>query len=198
MINVVGDRLKMHDFECKLDENWHLLVIFFEFKKNALAKKSHSVKIFIDSLSKSSQVSRDIKHTFHKSHEHIFAYGCDAVNIMGNVKPGQTAASNQITSQMISGNATNISLNQDFRSQQYFQGSLSLPLMYTKLDADKQSEFPIIADFLVKSLANKSTVGITTTEYVSAMKNLTRSVQKDSVFGSFESHDFNEEVILLH
>ena len=99
---------------------------------------------------------------------------------------------------MISGNAGNISLNQEFRSQQYFQGSLSLPFMYTRLDADKQSEFPIIADFLVKSLANKSTVGITTTEYVSAMKNLTRSVQKDSVFGSFESHDFNEEVILLH
>jgi hypothetical protein len=84
----------MHDFECKLDENWHLLVVFFEFKKNALAKKSHSVKIFIDSLSKSSQVSRDIKHTFHKSHEHIFAYGCDAIDLMGNAKPGPTAASN--------------------------------------------------------------------------------------------------------
>ena len=30
------------------------------------------------------------------------------------------------------------------------------------------------------------------------MKNLARSVQKDSSLGSFESHDFNEEVILLH
>lgn len=99
---------------------------------------------------------------------------------------------------MISGNAANISLNQEFRSQQYFQGSVSLPFMYTRLDADKQSEFPIIAEFLVKSLADKSTVGISTTEYVSAMKNLTRSLLKDSLFGSFESHDFNEEVILLH
>lgn len=50
VINVVGDRLKMHDYEARLDESWHLLVVFFEFKKGAITKKSHSVKIYIDSM----------------------------------------------------------------------------------------------------------------------------------------------------
>jgi|LauGreDrversion4_2_1035121.scaffolds.fasta_scaffold50748_4 hypothetical protein len=53
VINVVGDRLKMHDYEARLDENWHLLVVFFEFKKGAISKKSHSVKIYVDSMQKS-------------------------------------------------------------------------------------------------------------------------------------------------
>jgi hypothetical protein len=115
VINVVGDRLKIHDFECKLDDSWHLLVVQFEFKKGAITKKSHSVKIFIDSLSKSSQVSRDIKHSFHKSHEHLFAYGCDALDILGAGAKASGLTSTQAhatqQSQMVSTNAQNIILN---------------------------------------------------------------------------------------
>jgi hypothetical protein len=98
---------------------------------------------------------------------------------------------------MMSGTASVVNLNMDFRSIHYFQGSLSLPMMYTKQESDKQSEQPAVVDFLVKALANKATVGITTTEYVSMMRTLSRAGQKDSVFGNFESHDFNEEVIMI-
>jgi hypothetical protein len=48
-INVINDRLKINDFECKLDENWHLLVVYFEYKKKMVTNKdNHQVKIFID------------------------------------------------------------------------------------------------------------------------------------------------------
>ena len=86
-------------------------------------------------------MSRDIKHSFHKAHEHIFAYGCDAIDILGGVKPGGPAQSNQLsTSQMVSGTASMVNLNMDFRSIHYFQGSLSLPMMFTKQESDKQTD----------------------------------------------------------
>lgn len=55
VIYVVNDRFKLNDFECKLDENWHLLVVYFEHKKKQLAisnKEFHQVKIFIDNMTK--------------------------------------------------------------------------------------------------------------------------------------------------
>ena len=54
VINVINDKLKLNDFECKLDESWHLLVVYFEHKKKiAISNKEyHQVKIFIDSMTK--------------------------------------------------------------------------------------------------------------------------------------------------
>jgi hypothetical protein len=71
-------------------------------------------------------------------------------------------------------------------------------MMFTKLEGERQAEVTQVVEFLIRSLSQKATVGISTQEYLSAMRGLSRIPQKDSYFGSFESHDFNEEVILLH
>lgn len=79
-----------------------------------------------------------------------------------------------MSSQMVSTNAGTLNLNQEFRSEHYFQGSLSLPFIFTKLESDKQADLPALVEFLVRSIINKSTVGITTTEYVGSMRGLSR------------------------
>ncbi len=47
-------------------------------------------------------LSSNPKHTFHKSHEHIFAYGCDASEI---VKGTKSAKENNTISKTLSLNA---------------------------------------------------------------------------------------------
>ena len=100
IINVVNDRLQICDYDEKIDENWHTLVVYFDSKRKGFAGKEHQIKIFIDQLQRNVQTSNTLKHTFHKSHQHLLVYGCDARDIMSGVKPGMI--SSQISQQLMS------------------------------------------------------------------------------------------------
>jgi hypothetical protein len=55
-------------------------------------------------MTKPTSTISTLKHGFHKSHDHIFAYGCDALNMMASTGPAQVA-SNQLSGHMTSGAA---------------------------------------------------------------------------------------------
>jgi hypothetical protein len=70
-----------------LDDNWHFLTVLFDFNRKTVGKNFHKIKIFIDTLTKRINQDRHLQHTFHKSHEHIFSYGVDALDMMANAVP---------------------------------------------------------------------------------------------------------------
>ena len=88
MINVVKDKLKVQDFECKLDESWHLLLIHFDYFKKIITKRTHhKVRMYIDNLQKQiNSEGKQLQQFFNKNNDHVFAYGCDASDMIGGVK----------------------------------------------------------------------------------------------------------------
>jgi hypothetical protein len=99
IINVMKDRIKIYDYDMPMDDNWHLLMVQFDYKKPKFgsSKSSHKIRLYIDSLLKSINADTRPNHPFHKNHDHIFAYGCDAVDVLGGQKALPALASNQIS-----------------------------------------------------------------------------------------------------
>lgn len=84
---MVKDRIKLFDYDVKLDDSWHLLVVLFEQSKKLGFNKNlnHKVKIFIDSLYKRINHDRTIQIAFNKQHDHILAYGVDAIELFKSI-----------------------------------------------------------------------------------------------------------------
>jgi len=141
-----------------------------------------------------------MKHPFSKKNEHIFAYGCDAREIMDGLrvlpKPTQDLVSLQVSSQVIN-------IGQNFIAIDYFQGSMSLPFLLSKFDVekiDKQNDQMrrSFTDFLVESLTKKLIVNVGTNELGNYLRAKGKMPAKEAGVPTFEPHDFNEEVILRH
>lgn len=194
---MVKDKLKIFDYEAPLDESWHLLMVNF-IAQSAIKGGGHAVKIYIDSLSR--PINPKMKHAFSKKNEHIFAYGCDAREIMDGLrvlpKPTQDLVSLQVSSQIIN-------IGQNFMALDYFQGCMSLPFLLNKFDVekiDKQNDQMrrSFTDFLIESLTKKLIVNISTNELSNYLRAKGKMPAKEAGVPTFEPHDFNEEVILRH
>lgn len=66
-----------------------LLIHFDYFKKIILGgKRTHyKVKMYIDNLQKQiNSEGKQLQHLFKYNNDHVFAYGCDASDMIGGVK----------------------------------------------------------------------------------------------------------------
>jgi len=62
------------------------LLVSCDYKKRLKGGPVTKVKIYIDNLQKPVNTDK-IQHMFQKNTDHIFAYGCDAIDIFAGQKP---------------------------------------------------------------------------------------------------------------
>lgn len=56
-------------------------MVQFDYKKR-LGKNTHKIKIYIDSLLRCVNAHDKPSHYFHKTREHTFVYGCEALDAL--------------------------------------------------------------------------------------------------------------------
>ncbi len=85
VIHVMKDRIKILNYDSKVDEQWHLLILKFNIKKKIMVRDTYRIRIFIDGVQKAINSETKIHHKFHKNHEHVIAYGCNLIDYQNEV-----------------------------------------------------------------------------------------------------------------